>query len=77
MIKKTSPEPRNWGLVVIALIYLVIGLALIAAAIVFMPVFGWFSLLIGLAGATPVVASIISIVKNDPSWILLDLIIPG
>jgi len=31
----------------------------------------------GLGGLMTIAAAVLSIVKNDPSWILLDLIIPG
>ncbi len=74
---KTTVKPRNWFLIFIASILLVLGLAIVVAAIMNFTTFGWWSLLIGLSGLTTIVAAVMSIIKNDPSWILLDLIIPG
>ncbi len=53
------------------------GLALVVLAIANIANFGWWSLFIGLSGATTIGAAVTSIVRNDPSWILLDLILPG
>ena len=74
---KTVVKPRNWFLVFIASILLVLGLALVAVAVMNVITFGWWSLLIGLSGLTTIGAALMSIIKNDPSWILLDFIIPG
>lgn len=71
---KTPRKPRNWLLVGIASILLVLGLILVVIAIANISTFGWWSLLIGCAGLTTFVAALMSIVKNDPSWILLNLI---
>lgn len=70
-------EARNWSLVSICIILIVLGRALVVLAVMNIALFGWWSLLIGASGATTVAAAIMSIVKNDPSWILLDLILPG
>lgn len=74
---KIIVQPRNWFLVFIASILLLLGLTLAIAAIMNVTTFGWWSLSIGLSGLTTIVAAIMSIIKNDPSWILLDLILPG
>lgn len=74
---KTVVRPTNWFLVFIASILLVLGVVLIVAAVMNVTTFGWWSLLIGLGGLTTIVAAVMSIIKNDPSWILLDLVIPG
>lgn len=75
--KKTATQDRNWFLVFIASILLILGLALIVLSLVNIISFGWWSVLIGLGGLTTVAAAVMSILKNDPSWILLDLILPG
>lgn len=77
MKKKASATERNWALVFIASILIVLGSALILLAVINISNFGWWSLVIGVGGLTTVAAAIMSIIKNDPSWILLDLIIPG
>jgi hypothetical protein len=79
VMKNNKPvaKTRNWFLVFIASILLVLGFALLIAAVIHVATFGWWSLLIGLSGLTTIVAAAMSIIKNDPSWILLDLIIPG
>lgn len=75
--KKTTQEERNWGLVFICSVLIVIGIAMMFVAIGYMGAFGWWSLLIGVTGLTTVFTSVMSIVKNDPTWVLLGLIIPG
>ncbi len=75
--KQTAARERNWFLVFIASILIIIGSVLVVVSVMNIGSFGWWSLLIGLSGLTTIVPAIMSIVKNDPSWILLDLIIPG
>ncbi|MGB4768749.1 MAG: hypothetical protein WBP22_05860 [Candidatus Saccharimonas sp.] len=75
--KKKVPEARNWALVFICAILIVLGGALAVLAVINIALFGWWSLLVGAGGVTTVAAAIMSIIKNDPSWILLDLILPG
>lgn len=77
MNKKVPTQQRNWFLVFIASLLMLLGLALVMLAATNVAEFGWWSLLIGLSGITTIGAAIMSIIKNDPSWILLDLIIPG
>jgi len=74
---KITNTNRNWALVFISSVLLLIGVALLAFAVINITSIGWLSLLAGLTGATTIFASIMSIVKNDASWILLGLIIPG
>jgi len=75
--KKKVVIERNWALVVVASILISIGLALLVLAILNIATFGWWSLALGLGALTTIAAAVMSIVKNDPVWILLDLIIPG
>jgi len=74
---KITNVNRNWALVFISSVLLLIGVALLILAIMNISTIGWWSLLAGLIGATTIFASIMSIVKNDASWVLLGLIIPG
>lgn len=73
--RKTSTE-RNWLLVIVATILIVIGLALLVLAICNIHTFGWGSLTVGLTGVGTAGAACIAIIENDPTWILLDLILP-
>ncbi len=75
--KKAIPQQRSWMLIVVSLILIQFGLALVVLAVANISNFGWWSLFIGLSGATTIGAAVTSIVRNDPSWILLDLILPG
>lgn len=75
-IKKKVNKDRNWVLVFISSILILLGLVLLVLAIVNIANFGWLSLLIGLIGFAECGAATMSIIKNDPTWILLDLIIP-
>lgn len=75
--KQKIPKTRNWVLVIVSLVLMLFGLALLVISIVNIGNFGWFSLMFGLGGLTTIGAAVMSIITNDPSWILLDLIIPG
>lgn len=75
--KKTAAREINWTLVFISSVLIIFGLVLAVLSIRYAHDFGWWSLLIGSSGLTTVAAAVMSIIKNDPSWILMDLIIPG
>ena len=75
--KKSVSKSRNWVLVFVSTILIILGLTLVILAVMSAGSLGWWSLLIGVSGLTTVAAAVMSIVKNDPAWILLDLIIPG
>lgn len=55
---------------------MVLGLALIVLALMNVSSFGLWGLLIGAIGLTAFGAAVTAIITNDPSWILLDLIMP-
>ncbi len=74
--KKIKARPRNWALVFISSILMVLGLALIVLALMNVSSFGLWGLLIGAIGLTAFGAAVTAIITNDPSWILLDLIMP-
>jgi pilus assembly protein TadC len=77
-MKKTKKpsKPRNPGLIFIASILLLIGLGLVVVVLSNVSLFGWWGLLVALSGLITAAAAIVSIVKNDPTWILLDLLLP-
>lgn len=72
--KSTS---RNWGLIIISSILFLGGSTLVVLATINVASFGWWSLALGLSGLGTMGAAIMSIVTNDPAWILLDLILPN
>ena len=74
--KKKAPRERNWFLVFISVVLIVIGISLVILAVTNAVGLGWWSLLIGLGGATIVFSATMSIIKNDPSWVLLGLLLP-
>ena len=72
--KKTTAQHRSWGLIIISSLIIIGGLTLVALSIVYIGTFGWWSLLIGVNGLISIFMATMSIIKNDPSWILLDII---
>ncbi|MGV9001507.1 MAG: hypothetical protein ACOH18_00935 [Candidatus Saccharimonadaceae bacterium] len=70
-------EKRNWLLVFISIILILIGGALVVLAVANIGLFGWWSIPVGVGGLITITAAILSIVKNDPSFILLDLLLQG
>ena len=72
--KKTTAQHRSWGLIIISSLIIIGGLTLVTLSIVYVGTFGWWSLLIGVSGLISIFMATMSIVKNDPSWILIDLI---
>ena len=75
--KKTTAKERNWVLALVSSVLILLGSALVVLAIMNIALFGWWSLLLGVSGLMTIGAAIMSIIKNDPSWILLDLLLPG
>ena len=72
--KKTTAQHRSWGLIIISSMIIIGGLTLVTLSIVYIGTFGWWSLLIGVSGLSSIFMATMSIIKNDPSWILLDII---
>ena len=75
--KKTTAQHRSWGLIIISSLIIIGGLILVTLSIVYVGTFGWWSLALGLSGLGTMGAAIMSIITNDPAWILLDLILPN
>ena len=72
--KKTTAQHRSWGLIIISSLIIIGGLTLVTLSIVYVGTFGWWSLLIGVSGLSSICLATMSIVNNDPSWILIDII---
>lgn len=82
MSKKNQPAQNaiaagNWLLVIVAGILIVLNAALLLLVVIFAEFFGWWSLALGLAAVSSIGLAIISIRDNNPSWLLLDLILPN
>lgn len=76
MTKKNAIKAGNWGLVFICFILIILGGSLSVIAALSSASFGLWSLLLGFSGLTTVAAGTLSIIKNNPTFILLDLILP-
>ena len=74
--KHQGRTKRNWFLVFFATIVALVGLFLVWVAVVNISALGWLSLGIGVLGGLMATMAITSIVKHDPSWVLLDIILP-
>lgn len=75
-----TPEPFISPIMVrvIASVLLAIGLFLVYVAVTNYTAFGiWPALLIGLSGVTTAGFATASIITASPTWIMLDLILPG
>jgi len=75
--KTKGNQARNWPLVFISAVLILIGGILLVLAVMNIGLFGWWSLAIGASGLVTITAATLSIIENDPSWILLGLILPG
>jgi hypothetical protein len=75
--KKEQKPPRNWALVVIASIMIVINLALLVIAVAYWSNLGWWAPALIVGAIASLFLSVEAIRKNDPAWLMLDLILPG
>ncbi len=75
--KRITHKKRSWLLLFISSVLILFGLTLLALAIIYIADLGWWSLAVGLSGIFTTIMATLSILYNDPSWILLDLILPG
>lgn len=73
---KKSTKPRDWTVVFIGSLLILMGLAMVCIAVFFAKELGWWSAIIGIGGLSSVGFATMAIVKNDPSWILIDLLLP-
>lgn len=76
MSKQIPPKERNWLLVVVASFLILFGLAVAVLSVIYFESLGWLAMG-GVAGGLSTTGfSVTAIIRNDPSWILLDLILP-
>jgi hypothetical protein len=71
-----SIKPRNPALIIIASVLILFGLAIVFVGLTNMEALGWWTILTVLSGLITTGAAVTSIVRNDPSWILLELLLP-
>lgn len=76
-MKKQQKHSRNWALVIIASIVIILNLALIVFYILYAKTFGWWNV-ITIPGAIFGVWTSARAIKDDESaWLMLDLIFPS
>ena len=77
MKNTTQPaKPRNLALITIASVLITIGLAIVYVGFTNMDALGWWTILTVLSGLIIAGAAVMAMFRNDPSWILLELIFP-
>jgi nicotinamide riboside transporter PnuC len=75
--KKPISKPRNWALVLIASTVIVLNIAMVYLGITYMSTLGWWSPVLIIGGVSSMAMAVIAIKQNDPTWLLLDLILPN
>ena len=71
-------KERSVSLIIIASIWIALNVALVVIGILNFQSFGWLtSTLLIIAGLISMVFATIALAKNDPAWLLLDIIFPG
>lgn len=75
--KQNAFAAKNWLLVFAAGVIIALNLGLFILAITALSALGWWSVLIGAGAALLVVCGVMSLRYNDPSFILLGLILPN
>lgn len=73
---KSKTRNRNWFLVVIASVLIVIGIIIAVSAILNIGTLGWGGVFLALAGLSTSSLATTAIITNNSSWILLDLLLP-
>ena len=74
---KKRKKSRNWALVVFASIVIVLNIAVGGFSIAYVSVLGWWAALFIFGAISSIVLGLVAIKKNDPTWLLLDLILPN
>lgn len=75
--KRILVKQRNWLFIFVALLLIIIGGTLAILSFMHWQQLGWFSPLVALVGLSTITGAVMSLVKNDPTWILLHLVLPG
>ena len=76
MTKKTSPSERSWLLIIFSSLLILFSLAIVVLSIIYFETLGAFAIALIIGGLFTAGFAVMAIVKNDPSWILIDLILP-
>lgn len=75
MIKR---KERNWLLAGVASIWIVLSAVVVLIGILNFQAFGWLiAILMIVVGIVSVSLGLVAIIKNDPAWLLLDMILHG
>lgn len=76
-MKKKQKRERNWALVIIASSVIALNIALLVFTAMNIAWLGWWSFFIAMGALSSIVLSATAIKKNEPAWLLLDLILPS
>ncbi|HEX8182178.1 MAG TPA: hypothetical protein VF575_01095 [Candidatus Saccharimonadales bacterium] len=74
---KMKARSRNWLLVSIASIIIILDLLIITGVVLYSIPLGWWSFIIVAGALSSLSLSVMAIKTNDPAWLLLDIIIPS
>lgn len=75
--KALKKQPRNWMLVLVAVIMIILSLTITVLGLMLIPQIGWFAAVPIVGGISSTGLAVTAIIENDPAWLLLDLILPG
>lgn len=70
-------QSRNPGVMIVASLILLGGLALVVVGILNLSTLGWFSWILIIGGLSSVGLATMTLVTGKAEWILIDLILPG
>lgn len=74
----TRRKKRSLLFLILSGIMIVLSAILVIAGVAYFQVFGWIvAIPMIAAGLVSIVLAVVGIIKNDPAWLILDLIIPG
>ncbi len=76
-MKKAQKQEPNIGLRIFATIVIIINIAILAVVAMNVPGLGWWALVIALGAISSIYFAVIAIKRNEPAWLLLDLILPN
>ena len=76
MSKRVTLKERNWLLVIFSSLLIIFGSIIVVLSIVNFEKLGGLAIALIIGGLSTVILSIIAIVRNDPSWIFIDLLLP-
>ena len=70
-------QPRNWILVLIASLVIALSLLAVIVCAINIANLAWLGWLLIVGGISSIVLSTMAIIKNDPAWLLINLILPN